>query len=256
MPRRTALVTGASGGIGLELAKLLAADDHDLVLVARSYAKLEEIAAGFRERHGISVNCIAKDLSHPHAGLELFEQVRHCDVLVNNAGFATHGKFAESDWAIELQQIQLNIVTLTELTRLFLPGMVAQKFGRVLNVASTAGFQPGPLMAVYYASKSYVLLFSEAIAEELRGSGVTVTCLAPGATQTGFQERAKMGDVPLFRVAVADATSVARAGYNAMKRGKPLVIPGLKNKVLAFSTKVSPRAVVTKISRAVIERRE
>ncbi|MBC5816279.1 MAG: SDR family NAD(P)-dependent oxidoreductase, partial [Candidatus Eremiobacteraeota bacterium] len=165
-----------------------------------------------------------------------------------------YGKFAESDLAEGLHELQLNIVPLTQLTRLFLPGMIAQKWGRILNVASTAAFLPGPLMAVYYASKAYVLSFSEAIADELRGTGVTVTCLAPGATQTGFQERAKMGDVPLFRVAVADASSVAKAGYNAMKKGKPLVIPGLKNKVLAFSTKVSPRSLVTKISRAVIER--
>lgn len=254
MPRRTALVTGASGGIGLEFAKLLADGDHDLILVARSSAKLEEIAAGFRAKYGIVVNCIAKDLSQPNAGLELYEQARHCDVLVNNAGFATYGKFAESDLADDLQELQLNIVTLTELTRLFLPGMIAQKWGRVLNVASTAAFLPGPLMAVYYASKAYVLSFSGAIANELRGTGVTVTCLAPGATETGFQERARMGDVPLFRVAVADASSVAKAGYSAMKKGKPLVIPGLKNKVLVFSTKVSPRSLVTKVSRAAIER--
>ncbi|MFN2528087.1 MAG: SDR family NAD(P)-dependent oxidoreductase [Candidatus Baltobacteraceae bacterium] len=235
---------------------MLAADDHDLILVARSYARLEEIAAGFRARYGVVVNCIAKDLSQPDAGLELYEQARHCDVLINNAGFATYGKFAESDVAVELQELQLNIVTLTQLTRLFLPGMIAQKWGRVLNVASTAAFIPGPLMAVYYASKAYVLSFSEAIANELRGTGVTVTCLAPGATQTGFQERAKMGDVPLFRGALADASTVAKAGYRGMKKGKPLVVPGLKNKVLAFSTKVSPRGLMTKISRAANERRE
>jgi short-subunit dehydrogenase len=255
MGRRTALVTGASSGIGLELAKLLAADGHDLVMVARSSANLEQAAAALREKYGITVNCIAKDLAQPNAGNELYAQVRSCDVLVNNAGFGTHGKFAQSDFAIELQEIQLNVVTLTELTRLFLPGMIAQKFGRVLNVASTAAFQPGPLMAVYYASKAFVLSFSEAIAEEVRGSGVTVTCLCPGATQTGFQERADMGDVPLFRAMVADPGRVAKAGYRAMQRGKSLVIPGTKNKLLAFSTKVSPRSVVTKISRAVLERR-
>jgi len=256
MPRRTALVTGASGGIGLEFAKLLAADDHDLILVARSYAKLEEIATGFRTKHGVVVNCIAKDLAQPNAGLDLYEQARHCDVLINNAGFATYGKFAEGDLAEDLQELQLNIVTLTELTRLFLPGMIAQKWGRVLNVASMAAFIPGPLMAVYYASKAYVLSFSAAIANELRGTGVTVTCLAPGATETGFQERSKMGDVPLFRVDLAGASSVAKAGYRGMKKGKPLVVPGLKNKVVAFSTKLLPRALMTQISRAANKRGE
>lgn len=255
MVRRTALLTGASGGIGLEFAKLLAADGHDLVLVARSYAKLEQIAAELREKYDITVSCIAKDLAHPGAASELYAQVRTCDVLINNAGFGTHGKFAQSDLNVELQEIQLNVVTLAELTGLFLPRMIAQKFGRVLNVASTAAFQPGPLMAVYYASKAFVLSFSEAIAEEVKGTGVTVTCLCPGATETGFQERAKMGDVPLFRRAVADAASVARAGYRAMNKGQTLVVPGTKNKVLAFSTKISPRSLVRKVSRAVLERR-
>lgn len=254
MPRRRALITGASGGIGLELATLLAQDDHDVVLVARSGEKLEELAAGLRSRYGVNVETVVKDLATSSGARELFEATQWCDVLVNNAGFATYGKFAQSDLAEELGELQLNIVALTELTKRFLAGMLERKFGRILNVASTAAFQPGPLMAVYYASKAYVLSFSEAIADELDGTGITVTCLCPGATQTGFQERAKMGNVRLFRLAVADAASVAKAGYDGMMRGKTLVIPGLKNKLLAASNRLAPRALVTKISRAVIER--
>ena len=256
MPRRKALITGASGGIGLELAKLFAADDHDLVIVARSSEKLQQIAQEFRAQNGISVEPLAKDLSQPQAAAEIFAQVQACDVLVNNAGFATYGKFVETDLTEELAELQLNIVTLTELTKLFLPGMAERNFGRILNVASTAAFQPGPLMAVYYASKAYVLSFSEAIADELHGTGVTVTCLCPGATATGFQDRAAMENVRLFKLMVADASSVAKAGYDGLMKGKTLVIPGVKNKVLAMSTRFSPRKLVTKISRAAIERSE
>ena len=255
MPKK-ALITGASGGIGFELAKLFAADGHDLVLVARSEDKLERIASDFRAQHSIGVEVIAIDLGAAGSAQSVFEKVGSCDVLVNNAGCATHGKFAEIALEEERSELQLNIVTLTELTKLFLPGMVAQKFGRILNVASTAAFQPGPLMAVYYASKAYVLSFSEAIANELRATGVTVTCLAPGATDMGFQGRAKMGDVPLFKFGVADAAEVAKSGYEGLMKGKTLVVPGFKNKAIAFSTRLSPRALITKISRAVIERRD
>jgi hypothetical protein len=253
VPRRRALVTGASGGIGLEIAKLLAQDDHDLVLVARSGGKLEEIAQDLRARYGVSVETIAKDLATAPAARELFEEAKWCDVLVNNAGFATHGMFSQNDLDEELGELQLNIVTLTELTKRFLGGMLERKFGRILNVASTAAFQPGPLMAVYYASKAYVLSFSEAIADELKGSGVSVTCLCPGATDTGFQHRANVQSVPLFKLGVADAGSVAKAGYDGMMREKSLVIPGFKNKLVAASNRFAPRKLVTKISRAVIE---
>lgn len=253
MPPRRALVTGASGGIGLELATLLARDEHDLVLVARSPDKLAAAAADLSARFGVAVQTIVQDLADPAGARSVFDAVGACDVLVNNAGFATSGHFAEIDLQTELGELQLNIVALTELTKRFLPGMLERKSGRILNVASTAAFQPGPLMAVYYASKAYVLSFSEAVAEELRGTGVTMTCLCPGATQTGFQDRAGLENARLFKIGVADAASVARAGYDAMMRGKPLVIPGLKNKAIAASVRFAPRALVTKLSRAAVE---
>ena len=253
MPPRRALVTGASGGIGLELATLLARDEHDLVLVARSAEKLAAAAADLSARFGVAVQTIVQDLAAPAAARDIFATVGACDVLVNNAGFATSGPFAQTDLNEELGELQVNIVALTELTKRFLPGMLERKSGRILNVASTAAFQPGPLMAVYYASKAYVLSFSEAIAEELRGTGVTMTCLCPGATQTGFQSRAGLENARLFKIGVADAASVARAGYDGMMRGKPLVIPGLKNKVIAASVRFAPRALVTKLSRAAVE---
>ncbi len=193
MPGSTALVTGASGGIGLDLAKLFAAGGYDLILVARSADKLEQIGADFRTKYGIGVQVVVKDLAVAGGAKELFAQAPQCDVLVNNAGFATYGKFIDQDLNEELRLLHINIVTLTELTRYYLSGMIERKKGRILNLASTAGFQPGPLMAVYYASKAYVLSFSEAIANELHGTGVTVTCLAPGATKTGFPGASKDG---------------------------------------------------------------
>ncbi|GAC1658915.1 MAG: SDR family oxidoreductase [Vulcanimicrobiaceae bacterium] len=252
--RERALITGASGGIGLELATLFARDGFDLILVARSGDKLETIAADFRGRYGIGVQTIAKDLSVAGSGRDVFDAVGSCDILINNAGFPTYGKFAELDLNVELEELRLNVLTLTELTGLFLPGMVTRGKGRILNVASTAAFQPGPMMAVYYASKAYVLSFSEAIAEELRGTGVTVTCLAPGATRTGFQERSKMGDTLLFRFA-GEAGSVAKAGYVGLMKGRTLVIPGFKNTALALGARMLPRSMMTKLSRAANERR-
>lgn len=254
MPAKTALITGASGGIGLELAKLFAAAGCDLVLIARSRDRLEAAATTLRSGRTISVRTIVKDLAQASASQEVYEEVASCDFLLNNAGVATHGKFVEFDAGQTLRELQLNVVTLTHLTRHFLPGMVERGFGRVLNVASTAAFQPGPLMAVYYASKAYVLSFSEAIADELAGTGVTVTCLCPGPTATNFQERAGAGDVRIFRAGMADAAAVAKAGYDALLAGKPLVIPGIKNRILAAAVRLSPRRLVTKISRAALER--
>jgi short-subunit dehydrogenase len=178
-------------------------------------------------------------------------------VLVNNAGFATYGAFAETALEPELAELQLNVVTLTELAKRLLPGMLERRWGRILNVASTAAFQPGPLMAVYYATKAYVLSFSEALAEELRDSGVSVTALCPGPTASGFQQRAAMEDSKLVAGRkLMDAATVARAGYAAMMAGQRVVIPGLGNRLLAQSYRVSPRRLLTHVVRRMQERRE
>jgi short-subunit dehydrogenase len=258
--RQTALITGASGGIGLELARLFAAGGYDLVLVARSAGKLEELAGELR-RHGVAARALAKDLAKPESPEEVFQELEAAgvavDVLVNNAGFATYGPFAEIELGRELEELQLNVVTLTHLTKKFLPGMLVRRQGGILNLASTAGFQPGPLMAVYYATKAYVISFSEALAEELSGTGVTVSVLCPGPTATGFQRRAGMEASKLFSgmLQVADAAAVARAGYEGFRAGKRIVIPGLLNKVAVQSIRVSPRALATKVVKRMQERR-
>jgi hypothetical protein len=258
--RRIALVTGASGGIGEELAKLLAQDHYDLVLVARSKEKLDHLAARLMEEHRIAVRVLAADLADPLAVKELTDILRKealfIEVLVNNAGYGVYGPFLENTWEAERDMIQLNIMALTELTKRLLPDMKARGLGRILNVASTAAFQPGPLMAVYYATKAYVLSLSEALANELQGTGVTVTCLCPGPTQTGFQARAAMEGSKLVRdKKLMTAAAVARIGYDAMKKGKTLAIPGFLNKLMALSVRLTPRKMVTKIVRNLQERK-
>lgn len=256
--RQRALVTGASSGIGLELAREFAAGGYDLVLVARSGKKLEELAAEVRDRHGADARVIARDLSDPRSPDEIFQEAGGAvDVLVNNAGFATFGPFAETALDKELEELQVNVVALTHLTKKFLPGMLARRGGGILNVASTAAFQPGPLMAVYYATKAYVLSFSEALAEELRGTGVTVSALCPGPTATGFSARANMQDSGLFKgmLVVSDARSVARAGYEGFRAGKRIVIPGLLNKASAQSSRLTPRGLMTRVVKGMQARR-
>ncbi len=243
----TALITGASSGIGLELARILARERYDLVLVARNGQRLEEIAA---ELKPAKVQTIQKDLTLAGATEDIHRAIAKVDVLVNNAGYTVFGKFAETPLADELNMMQLNMTALVVLTKLYVPGMIAAGSGRILNVASTAAFQPGPLMAIYYATKAFVLSFSEAIGNELEGTGVTVTALCPGPTASGFQERGKMQDSRLVKgKKIMDARTVAEAGYKAMIAGKPVVIPGVKNKLLAQSIRFSPRSVVTKIVR-------
>ena len=247
----TALITGASGGIGLELARIFAREGSALVLVARNRRRLEEIAA---ELKPAQVRVIAKDLSVSGAAEETHAEVPQVDVLVNNAGFGVYGKFAETPLEDELGMMQLNMTALVILTKLYLPAMIAARKGRIMNVASTAAFQPGPLMAGYYATKAFVLSFSEAIANELEGTGVTVTALCPGPTATGFQERGKMENSGLVKgKKIMDARTVAEVGYRAMMSGKPVVIPGLGNKLLAQSVRFSPRSMVTKIVRKMQE---
>jgi short-subunit dehydrogenase len=255
----TALVTGASSGIGLELAKLFAQDNYNLILVARRREQLEALGRELTERHGIRCNAIAADLGAPAAAARLFthlaEQSLVVDVLVNNAGFGALGPFATMDVDIERDMIQLNVAALTDLTRLLLPAMLGRRRGRILNVASTAGFVPGPLMAVYYATKAYVISFSEALAQEVRGSGVSVTVLCPGPTRTEFQAVAHMGSARLFRMpGVMDAAPVARAGYRGLMKGKRMVVPGWPNRVLPFVIRFSPRGVVARVSRFLQEK--
>jgi short-subunit dehydrogenase len=249
MPK--ALITGASSGIGLELARVFAREGYRLVLVARNEKLLQDLAGELQTETVV----IARDLAKAGAAQEVFDQVREVDVLVNNAGFGSSGKFVEAPLDEQLGMMQLNMTALVALTGLFLPGMLKAGSGRILNVASTAAFQPGPLMAVYYATKAFVLSFSEAIHEELLGSGVTVTALCPGATETGFGDRANMNDARLFKVKKPmDARTVAEAGYRGLMAGKAIVIPGLMNRVMAQSVRVSPRSVVRKIARHLNDR--
>jgi uncharacterized protein len=250
-----ALVTGASGGIGEDLARLIAAGGRDVVLLARGAAKLQTLADELSNAHKISATVLSMDLSAPGAAEDvtraLAERRITVDILVNNAGFGTHGAFARDDPQEQLRMLQVNVIALTTLTRLLLPGMIERRRGRILNVASTAAFQPGPLMAVYYASKSYVLSLSLALSEETAGSGVTVTCLCPGPTRTGFQDRAQMNQSRLFRVAnVMRSAEVARVGYDAMIAGKALAIPGVANKIGAQSVRFIPRRVAARIAGA------
>jgi short-subunit dehydrogenase len=254
----TALITGASGGIGHELARLFAKDHHTLVLVARSEAKLAQFADELRRQFGVSVKAIPLDLTAPTAPQALFDQLKREDItvgiLVNNAGYGKLGEFATVPAEESLGQIQLNVTALTDLTRLFLGPMLERRSGRIMNVASTAGFQPGPLMAVYYATKAYVISFSEALANELSGKGVTVTCLCPGATETGFASRAGNDKSRLFKqLRPMNAKTVALKGYRGLMAGKTLVIPGLKNWLLAESLRISPRKLVTAISRRLMD---
>ncbi len=248
-----AIVTGASGGLGLEFAKLLAADGHDLVLVARSGDKLEQIAGELSSQYRVAIDTIAQDLGTVDAAARVVERVPSCDILINNAGFASSGRFDTLPPERTREELLLDVITLTELCRAYLPGMRERRAGRILNVASTAAFLPGPYGAVYYAAKAYVLSFSLALSEESRGSGVTVTCLAPGATATGFVDRAEMRSTLLFKLPTADAASVALAGYRAMLAGKDLEIPGFSNKLLQVLLRLTPRRVALWASRKLIQ---
>lgn len=235
----TALVTGASSGIGLEIARILG-NDHDVVLAARSAAKLEALAAELP-----NARVVAVDLSDRDGPRKLLAEVPQVDVLVNNAGFGDFGPFANAPEQKIDEMVELNVGAVTRLARAYLPGMLERGSGRVLNVASTAAFQPGPLMAVYYATKAYVLSFSEALAEETRGSGVTVTALCPGPTASGFQEGAAMEQSRLVKGRkLPSAASVAKYGVKAMQRGDVVAVPGFGNKMLAASIRFSPRPLV------------
>ncbi len=255
----TALVTGASGGIGEELAWLFAAGGHDLVLVARSRDKLARLAEELASKHGVAARVVASDLARAEAPREIFEELSaagvQVDALVNNAGFGSYGLFAETDLKSELDLLQVNVVALTHLTKLFLPAMIARRRGYVMQVASTAAFQPGPLMAVYYASKAYVLHLSEALANECEGTNVRVSALCPGPTETGFVAAAGMEQSKLFDRGAMTAREVAVEGYRGLLAGRAVVITGLRNNLLARSIGLFPRGLVTRVVRGIQEKR-
>ena len=255
-PRKTALITGACSGIGYEFTCLFASYNYNLVLVDINEKKLIEIAERFTQEYNICVTSIAKDLSIPTSPeaiyLELQQASIHVDVLVNNAGFGIYGLFNETNLNSELEMIQVNLVCITHLTKLFLKHMVEKGEGKILNVSSTAAFQPGPLMSVYFATKAYILSFSEAIANELEDTGVSITVLCPGPTQSAFHQRTgtensqRMKDMKMM-----DAKTVAEIGFRGLMNGKTVVIPGAKNRILASAVRFLPRNQVTKMSKAV-----
>ncbi|MBI4314114.1 MAG: SDR family oxidoreductase [Candidatus Omnitrophica bacterium] len=241
---QTALVTGASTGIGFELAKLLARDGCSLVLVSRTPEPLERAAGELREKYSVQVRCIPKDLAIPGAARELSQELARqslsIQILINNAGFGRQMLFHKTDFKTISEMIHLNVTALTELTHLLLPGILAAR-GKIMNVASTAAFQPGPSMAVYYATKAYVLSFSQALCLELAKTGVSVTTLCPGPTDTPFRERAGMTDAPIFRLGGMPAARVAQAGYAGLKVGCPVVVPGATNLLATWLVRwVSP----------------
>jgi short-subunit dehydrogenase len=256
---KTALITGASSGIGLELAHLFARDGYRLVLVARNRSVLRQLGDDLQSRYSITVRIEPKDLAHPATPTELYQELQESgivlDVLVNNAGFGGAGAFVETDWDHESEMMQVNMVALTHLTKLFLPQIRARE-GMIMNVASIAAFQPGPFMAVYHASKAYVLSFTEALAEELRGTGVRVSCLCPGPVKTGFQKRAYLeGTATANSPLLVDVREVARIGYEGLKQGKRIVIPGWKNRLGIELLRIAPREVVTKVVRKAREKK-
>jgi short-subunit dehydrogenase len=246
----TALITGASAGIGRELARLFAADGHDLLLLARRLPELQALCAELEQRHGIKARPIACDLGSKSALDALLVELQglELDYLVNNAGFGTVGSFAELPPEREAAMIELNVTALVRLTRALLPGMIARRRGSVLNVGSTAGFQPGPYMATYYATKAFVNSFSEALSYELRGSGVSVTVSCPGPTRTEFGAVSGVDKSRLFESGVASAASVAHEAYRAMQRRQVLVVHGLMNWLLVQSLRISPRFLVRAIT--------
>jgi len=258
--QQTGLVTGASSGIGLALARVLARNGYNLVLVARNEDKLKEIGAALESDYKIVTHIIAADLAKPETPEMIYRKTEelgiHVETLVNNAGFAEYGLFAESELKGQLNMVALNIAALTHLTHRYVQNMKQYRFGRILNVASTAAFQPGPLMAVYYATKAYVLSFSEALRNEVSDYNIAVTALCPGTTETDFfQKQPKMLDSRLLkRGSLMSANEVSEIGYAALMRNKGVVIPGFRNKVLAFLPRLGPQSLVVRISRWTLER--
>ncbi len=250
------LITGASSGIGSEFARLLAAQGYPLALAARREDRLRALAQEVESSHGVATRVFVSNLASSASAEELWRQVEaeglEVGVLVNNAGFGDHGHFAGSDWPRTQDMLHLNIVSLTALTRFALPGMLARKQGYILNVASTAAFQPGPGMAVYFATKSFVLSFTEALWSELQGTGVVASTLCPGPTQSEFFDAARMADRAMARRKLPSSREVAELGLRAMFAGKRTVIHGMANRMLAFTNRLFPRGVVLSVTRKVL----
>jgi short-subunit dehydrogenase len=248
----TVLVTGASSGIGLELARCFAAEKCHLVLVARNTSALEKLAAELRGNHSIRVRVLTADLARPETPSEIFDELDQekisVDVLVNNAGFGLHGTFAELPLNTQLEMVQVNVTALTHLTGLFLPGMIGRRRGGILNVGSVAGFLPGPNMTVYYATKAFVMSFSEALRVELQDTGVTVTDLCPGPTATNFSQVARSHRTRKVHYGKMSAAEVARSGHAAFRQGRVLSVPGFKNKILTLLPRIFSRSFIARVS--------
>lgn len=246
---KTALITGASGGLGLSFVNIFAKDGYDVVLVARNGARLEDIKAEIEKKYGVKATVIAKDLCSSDGAKEVYTETQTkgitVDVLVNNAGIGDFGEFWKNDFSRQERIVDLNCTALMELCHLYLPQMVKNGSGKILNVASIAAFQPGPLMSVYYASKSFVLSFSQALTRELKGTGVKVTCLCPGPIRTNFDVAANFGESGLFKnLKVWDPDVVAEFGYKNMKKGRSLCVCGGFNRLIVFANRFAPRALV------------
>jgi uncharacterized protein len=257
--KNTALITGASNGIGLELAKIHASKGGDLVLIARNKSKLDEVKSELERQYGVTVYTIGKDLSAINSAQEVYDETTkqeiQIDYLINNAGFGDFGMFTETDWDKELQMINLNITSLTLFTKLYLKDMIRRRSGKIMNVASTAAFQPGPTMAVYCATKAYVLSFTEAISNEVRDNGITITALCPGATESGFQTAGGLDESELYKgKKLPTAKEVAEYGYRSMIKGKTVSIHGMMNYIMSNSIRFIPRALVLKVSRKIIDK--
>jgi len=255
---KTALITGATNGIGLELARIHASEGGNLVLVARNKPKLDALRVELEELYKVKVYTIDKDLSETNAAQDVYAETRRMEIevdyLINNAGFGDFGLFAETDWDKEHRMIQLNITTLTHLTKLYLRQMQQRGGGKIMNVASTAAFQPGPTMAVYFATKAYVLSFTEAISNEVKGRGISITALCPGPTETGFSAAGSMDGSRLFRnKRLPTGKDVAQFGYRAMLAGKTLAVHGIKNNIMTNAIRFFPRSWVVAVSRRMLD---
>ena len=258
MQEEWVLVTGASAGIGCELAKVFAARGYRLVLVARNEARLSKLAGQLASEHGVQTRILPKDLSLPNAASEVFAELERdklpISILVNNAGFGLKGDFAKASLPVHVEMMQVNLTALVQLTHLFLQPMIARGKGKILNLASTAAFEPGPLMAIYYASKAFVFSFSYALADELAGTGVTVTTLCPGPTRTEFQARAGTGrSKRIASIWMMEADEVAKRGFEGLMTGRRVVIPGFMNKLGFILAKCSPIRLAAKVARKVVE---